>query len=75
MNLYTMLTLYPHLLCFNLISLKHFAHPDFDTFRRFGLEPRFKQVAYIKPSGSRAESSEGFFVCLGYNGLDHVGKV
>ena len=46
--------------------LKHFAHPDFNLFKKIELEPIFDRVHYVKPESSRSESSEGFFVCLGY---------
>jgi hypothetical protein len=47
-------------------SLKHFAHPDFSSFKKTELDPIFDRVHYVKPESSRSESSEGFYVCLGF---------
>lgn len=48
--------------------LKHFEHPLLQKFRKEELEPRFTTVMYHKPPSSRGESSEGYWVCLGWNG-------
>jgi 23S rRNA (uridine2552-2'-O)-methyltransferase len=64
------------------ISLKFFMHPDLDDFRKLELVTRFRKVVVDKPKESRkgtlfrrdmehadkAESSEAYFVCLGYKG-------
>ena len=50
------------------IRLKHFAHPDVDEFRKEDLKPNFREVHYLKPSSSRSESSEGYFLCRGWRG-------
>lgn len=50
------------------LILKHFAHPDFLKFKKTELEPSFRHVKYVKPESSRSESSEGYFVCLGFHG-------
>lgn len=64
-------------------SLKFFMHPDLDDFRKLELLPRFRKVVVDKPKESRkgssvifphvhdadyVESSEAYFVCLGYKG-------
>lgn len=38
-------------------SMKYFAHPDLDAFRREELVPRFAKVAVEKPKESRAGTS------------------
>ena len=53
--------------------LKHFAHPDIDEFRKERLKPSFREVHYLKPSSSRSESSEGYFLCRGWRGDDRFG--
>nr|ADE10097.1 NADB Rossmann [Tremella fuciformis] len=55
----------------NLV-LKFFAHPDLDAFRRTQLEPHFHKVHVDKPKESRKESSEAYWVCLGYRGQGHT---
>jgi len=51
-----------------VLLLKHFAHPDIDEFRKKELKPNFREVRYLKPSSSRSESSEGYFLCRGWRG-------
>jgi len=66
-----------------MTSMKFFMHPDLDDFRKMELESRFRKVVVDKPKESRkgtsffayprdvlmkAESSEAYFVCLGYKG-------
>ncbi|WVQ98988.1 ribosomal RNA large subunit methyltransferase J [Kwoniella sp. CBS 9459] len=51
----------------NLV-IKFFAHPDMDEFRKLELEPWFGKVAVEKPKESRSESSEAYWVCLGFKG-------
>lgn len=51
-----------------VLLLKHFAHPDIDEFRKEHLRPSFREVHYLKPSSSRSESSEGYFLCRGWRG-------
>ncbi|WVW82802.1 hypothetical protein I302_104813 [Kwoniella bestiolae CBS 10118] len=51
----------------NLV-IKFFAHPDMDEFRSLELDPWFGKVVVEKPKESRAESSEAYWVCLGYKG-------
>lgn len=58
-----------------LYRLKHFAHPDIDEFRKEQLRPSFREVHYLKPGSSRAESSEGYFLCRGWRGDNGVGHV
>ena len=48
--------------------IKHFAHPAADGFRRKILNPNFNKVVFVKPPSSRAESPEGYWVCLGWKG-------
>jgi hypothetical protein len=64
------------------LSLKFFMHPDLDDFRKSELVTRFRKVVVDKPKESRkgtplrgklgyadkTESSEAYFVCLGYKG-------
>ncbi|KAF8903985.1 ribosomal RNA methyltransferase FtsJ domain-containing protein, partial [Mucidula mucida] len=49
------------------LVLKHFASNDMITFKRDHLDPYFTSVRYVKPSSSRSESSESYFVCRGWN--------
>lgn len=49
--------------------MKYFAHPDLDVFRREELEPYFRKVIIDKPKESRPESSEAYWVCLGFRGM------
>ncbi|WVQ69788.1 uncharacterized protein L199_008008 [Kwoniella botswanensis] len=51
----------------NLV-IKFFAHPDMDEFRSLELDPWFGKVVVEKPKESRSESSEAYWVCLGYKG-------
>ncbi|WWC60841.1 uncharacterized protein I303_103417 [Kwoniella dejecticola CBS 10117] len=51
----------------NLV-IKFFAHPDMDEFRSTELDPWFSKVVVEKPKESRAESSEAYWVCLGFKG-------
>ncbi|KAK6903217.1 ribosomal RNA large subunit methyltransferase J [Kwoniella mangroviensis CBS 10435] len=51
----------------NLI-IKFFAHPDMNEFRSLELDPWFGKVVVEKPKESRSESSEAYWVCLGYKG-------
>jgi hypothetical protein len=53
--------------------LKHFAHPLSTSFCRVFLNPFFKKIQYFKPPSSRNDSSEGYWVCLGWRGVpDYV---
>ncbi|KAK8869544.1 hypothetical protein IAR55_000111 [Kwoniella newhampshirensis] len=51
----------------NLV-MKFFAHPDLDEFRKLELDPWFGKVVVEKPKESRSESSEAYWVCLGFKG-------
>ncbi|KIR54127.1 ribosomal RNA large subunit methyltransferase J [Cryptococcus gattii Ru294] len=51
----------------NLV-MKFFAHPDLDGFRRLELDQWFGKVVVEKPKESRSESSEAYWVCLGFKG-------
>ncbi|WWC89828.1 uncharacterized protein L201_004756 [Kwoniella dendrophila CBS 6074] len=51
----------------NLV-IKFFAHPDMDEFRSLELDPWFGKVVVEKPKESRSESSEAYWVCLGFKG-------
>ncbi|TFK28539.1 ribosomal RNA large subunit methyltransferase J [Coprinopsis marcescibilis] len=51
-----------------VMLVKHFAHPELDRFRVEHLVPNFNLVKYIKPGSSRAESREGYFLCMGWRG-------
>ena len=59
---------YAMLTCVAAGRLKHFAHPAADGFRRKILNPNFNKVVFVKPPSSRAESREGYWVCLGWKG-------
>ena len=52
--------------------LKHFAHLKANKFRKQVLEPNFNLVAFDKPPSSRSESSEGYWVCMGWKGAPHA---
>lgn len=49
-------------------SMKYFHHPYLAEFKKEQLDPCFTKVVTEKPKSSRAESSEAYFVCLGYKG-------
>lgn len=51
-----------------VLVLKHFQHPLLQEFRKRELEPRFNFVMYHKPESSRDESSEGYWICMGWKG-------
>ncbi|EPQ53217.1 23S ribosomal RNA methyltransferase [Gloeophyllum trabeum ATCC 11539] len=53
-----------------VLVLKHFAHPLMTEFRKEYLDPSFADVAYVKPDSSRSESNEGYWVCMGWKGLN-----
>lgn len=48
--------------------MKWFNHPELLAFRKAELDPYFERVATEKPKASRSESSEAYWVCLGYKG-------
>lgn len=48
--------------------LKFFMHPDLVAFRKTSLDPYFARVVTEKPKSSRSESSEAYWVCMGYRG-------
>ncbi|KAH6903838.1 ribosomal RNA large subunit methyltransferase J [Coprinopsis sp. MPI-PUGE-AT-0042] len=50
------------------VLVKHFSHLELDRFRDQELTPRFGMLKYSKPSSSRAESREGYFLCMGWRG-------
>ncbi|THH14205.1 hypothetical protein EW146_g6114 [Bondarzewia mesenterica] len=52
-----------------VLLLKHFAHPLLQDFRKDFLNPNFQDVLYVKPDASRAESSEGYWLCMGFKGV------
>jgi len=56
-----------------VLLLKHFAHPDTQLFRQKYLHHKFRDVYYIKPDSSRAESSEGYWLCRGWHGEHSFG--
>ncbi|WWD16195.1 hypothetical protein CI109_100620 [Kwoniella shandongensis] len=55
----------------NLV-MKFFAHPDLDEFKKLELDPWFGKVVVEKPKESRSESSEAYWVCLGFKGDPNV---
>ncbi|KAI0739600.1 ribosomal RNA methyltransferase FtsJ domain-containing protein [Daedaleopsis nitida] len=52
-----------------VLVMKHFAHPSLNRFRKMQLDPNFNNVIFEKPPSSRTESSEGYWVCLGWKGV------
>ena len=66
--LYVSLLFYKPSLGTNIIlSLKHFAHPLTQEFRNKYLHRNFHTVQYLKPESSRSESSEGYWLCMGWD--------
>ncbi|KIY44687.1 ribosomal RNA large subunit methyltransferase J [Fistulina hepatica ATCC 64428] len=49
-----------------VVVMKYFEHPELNRFCREKLDPNFNAVYRIKPKSSRAESSETYFVCMGW---------
>ncbi|KAI0631637.1 ribosomal RNA methyltransferase FtsJ domain-containing protein [Trametes polyzona] len=52
-----------------VLVLKLFASPIQDKFRAECLKPHFNLVTYVKPPASRDESSEAYWVCMGFKGV------
>lgn len=50
-------------------SIKHFAHPISTSFCRTYLSPFFSKILYFKPPSSRSDSTEGYWVCIGWKGV------
>lgn len=48
--------------------LKYFEHPDSTHFCKTYLRPSFYSVSTFKPPSSRSESSERYWICLGFLG-------
>ncbi|KAL7424268.1 2' O-ribose methyltransferase [Cryptotrichosporon argae] len=48
--------------------VKFFMHPDLLAFRKRELDPFFRRIVTDKPKASRAESSEAYWVCMGFRG-------
>ncbi|KAH9939667.1 S-adenosyl-L-methionine-dependent methyltransferase [Epithele typhae] len=51
-----------------VLVLKHFMDRTSMSFRRQFLDPNFNVVEFAKPPSSRAESREGYWVCMGWKG-------
>jgi len=49
-----------------VLLMKHFVHPALHVFRTEMLATHFTDVRFLKPRASRAESSEGYFICRGW---------
>lgn len=49
------------------LVLKYFRHPYLDDFRIQNLKPRFQHVHVVKPAASRSDSTEAYWLCLGFN--------
>ncbi len=49
-------------------SMKYFAHPLTDTFYKENLKPFFNYSYTVKPPASRDESSESYWLCMGWKG-------
>ncbi|KAI0695233.1 FtsJ-like methyltransferase-domain-containing protein [Cytidiella melzeri] len=52
-----------------VLVIKHFAHPISTSFCRVFLNPYFSKILYFKPPASRSDSSEGYWVCMGWRGV------
>ncbi|ESK95918.1 ribosomal rna large subunit methyltransferase j [Moniliophthora roreri MCA 2997] len=50
-----------------VLLLKHFAHPDVESFKRTYLTPNFRDVLTLKPRASRSESKEAYYLCRGFH--------
>ncbi|TDL26598.1 23S ribosomal RNA methyltransferase [Rickenella mellea] len=53
-----------------VLVLKHFVHPVLTDFRKTFLEPNFRNVFFVKPEASRKDSTEAYWVCLGWKGVN-----
>ncbi|EIN04097.1 ribosomal RNA large subunit methyltransferase J [Punctularia strigosozonata HHB-11173 SS5] len=51
-----------------VLVIKYFDHPYLTEFRKEQLEPAFNRVRISKPKSSRSDSSEAYWVCLGFRG-------
>ncbi|CCM01860.1 uncharacterized protein FIBRA_03931 [Fibroporia radiculosa] len=51
-----------------VLVLKYFDHPLLAKFRHEELKPYFKGVFNSKPPASRTDSSEGYWICMGFKG-------
>ena len=49
-------------------SMKYFDHPLMAKFRALYLKPYFRAVFNSKPDASRSESSETYWICMGFTG-------
>ncbi|TFY50941.1 hypothetical protein EVJ58_g10822 [Rhodofomes roseus] len=53
-----------------VLVIKYFQHPLTNRFRHEQLKPYFADVYNSKPKASRGDSSEGYWVCMGFKGND-----
>ncbi|KZT01865.1 23S ribosomal RNA methyltransferase [Laetiporus sulphureus 93-53] len=51
-----------------VLIIKYFEDPLLTKFRNEELKPHFNAVYNSKPAASRGESSEGYWVCMGFKG-------
>ncbi|KAG8994189.1 2' O-ribose methyltransferase [Tulasnella sp. 427] len=51
-----------------VLVMKYFEHPELQAFRKEYLQTAFRFVSNVKPSSSRSESSEAYWVCSGFQG-------
>lgn len=51
-----------------IFRMKYFEHPELQAFRKEYLQAAFRFVSNVKPSSSRSESSEAYWVCSGFKG-------
>ncbi len=52
----------------NLTRMKHFAQAASGKLKRNELDPLFRTVKLIKPTSSRKESPEVYYLCRGFIG-------
>ncbi|KAH9927595.1 ribosomal RNA large subunit methyltransferase J [Fomitopsis serialis] len=53
-----------------VLVIKYFQHPLTNSFRLEELKPYFTDIHNSKPKASRGNSSEGYWVCMGFKGDD-----
>ncbi|OSX62925.1 hypothetical protein POSPLADRAFT_1046295 [Postia placenta MAD-698-R-SB12] len=53
-----------------VLVVKYFEHPLLSKFRAKELKPYFNAVYNCKPEASRSESSEGYWICMGFRGVE-----
>ncbi|KAG9041103.1 2' O-ribose methyltransferase [Tulasnella sp. UAMH 9824] len=51
-----------------VLVMKYFEHPELQAFRKEYLQAAFRYVSNVKPTSSRSESSEAYWICSGFKG-------